>query len=307
MWERNVAELRREELDLLLAGGGAPEPVAQAVEVTANGVPGRLYWPVNYRDGILVWLHGGGWMLGDSFSHDRLTRALANRARCAVLSVDYRRTPEHRYPAAVDDAWEATRWAAGQCGRLAVGGDSSGGNLAAAVALRARDHGLDLALQMLVYPVLDGDMTAGYREDFIRRNDDPSDPAALGTEWRANMRYIWREYVPDPATRLAPDASPMHAPSLAGLAPALFITAGRDILRAESEEYARRLAEAGVPSWLHNYPHADHGFFLQLAAVPDAGDAVGRSADALRLAFTRAAPAGRPRETAAGRPYDRRL
>ena len=307
MWERDVAELRQEELDLSLAGGGEPEPVAQAVEITANGVPARLYWPVNYRNGLLVWLHGGGWMLGDPVSHDRLTRALANRAGCAVLSVDYRRAPEHRYPAAVDDAWAATRWAAGQCDRLAVGGDSAGGNLAAAVALRARDQGLALALQLLVYPVLDADMTAGYREDFIRRHDDPADPAALGTEWRANLRYIWREYVPDPAQRLAPDASPMRAPSLAGLAPAVFITAGRDILRAESEEYARRLAEAGVPSWLHNYPHADHGFFLLLAAAPDAGDAVGQSAEALRRAFAQGRAGGWPGAAEPGRGDDQRL
>jgi len=307
MWERDIAELRREELSLALAGGGDPEPVAQAVKMRANGVPARLYWPVNYRNGMLVWLHGGGWMLGDPVSHDRLTRALANRAGCAVLSVDYRRAPEHRYPAAIDDAWEATRWAAGQCDRLAVGGDSAGGNLAAAVALRARDHGLALALQLLVYPVLDADLTAGYREDFIRRNDDPADPAALGTEWRANMRYIWREYVPDPAQRLAPDASPMHAPSLAGLPPALFITAGRDILRAETEEYSRRLAEAGVPSWLHNYPHADHGFFLLLATVPESGDAVGRCAEALRRAFVRGRTEGWPRPAETGRADDQRL
>lgn len=307
MWERDIAELRQEELELLLAGGGEPEPVAQAVEMTANGVPARLYWPVNYRNGMLVWLHGGGWLLGDPLSHDRLTRALANRAGCAVLSVDYRRAPEHRYPAAIDDAWAATRWAAGQCDRLAVGGDSSGGNLAAAVALRARDQGVALALQLLVYPVLDADMTAGYREDFIQRNDDPADPAALGTEWRANLRYIWQEYVPDPAQRLAPDASPMHAPRLADVAPALFITAGRDILRAESEEYARRLAAAGVPSRLRNYPRADHGFYLLLATAPDAGDALARSAEALRRAFARGGTAGAPRSAPAGRTDDQHL
>jgi acetyl esterase len=238
-------------------------------------------------------------MLGSPVSHDPLARAFANRIGCAVLSVDYRRAPEHRYPAAIDDAWNAICWAADQFGQVAVGGDSSGGNLAAAVALRAHDHGLALALQMLVYPVLDGDLDAQYREDFAKRNSDPADPEALGVDWRDTLRYIWQEYAPEPAQRLAPEASPMHAPSLAGLAPALLITAGRDILRAESEQYASRLAHAGVLARLRNYPHASHGFFHLLAAAPDARDAVGWSAEAVRHAFSRDA-AGEP-----GNPQDR--
>ncbi len=247
MWERDIAELRQEEEDLSLAGAGEPETVASVTQISAQGVPAWLYWPKQYRKGVLVWLHGGAWMLGSPASHDPLARAFANRISCAVLSVDYRRAPEHRYPAAIDDAWNAISWAADQFGQVAVGGDSSGGNLAAAVALRAHDYGLALALQMLVYPVLDGDLDAQYREDFAKRNSGPADPEALGVDWRDNLRYIWQEYAPEPAQRLAPEASPMHAPSLAGLAPALLITAGRDILRAESEQYARRLAECRRP------------------------------------------------------------
>jgi acetyl esterase len=282
MWERDIAELRQEERDQSLAGGGEPEAVASVTQISARGVPGWLYWPERYRGGVFVWLHGGAWMLGTPVSQDPLARAFANRIGCAVLSVDYRRSPEHRYPAATDDAWNATRWAAGQFGRVAVGGDSAGGNLAAAVALRARDHGLALALQMLVYPVLDGDLDAPYRNDFAKRNSDPVDREALGTGWRESMRYIWQEYVPDRAQRLSPDASPLHASSLAGLAPAMLVTAGRDILCAESEEYARRLAEAGVPARLRNYPHASHGFFHLLGAASDARDAVDTSAEAVR-------------------------
>jgi acetyl esterase len=286
MWERDIGELRQEEHDQLLAGGGVPEPVALVREVSAGGVPGRLYWPQEYRRGVFIWLHGGAWMLGDPVSHDPLARAFANRAGCAVLSVDYRRAPEHRYPAATDDAWAATRWAASQFGQVAVGGDSAGGNLAAAVALRARDHGLALALQVLVYPVLDGDLEAPYREDFARREADRGEAEALGTDWRETLRYIWREYVPDPVCRLLPDASPLRAASLERLAPALLITAGRDILRSESEQYTDRLTAAGVPARLQNFASARHGFFNLLATAPESGQAVGAAAEALRAAFT---------------------
>ena len=300
MRERDIAELRQEEHDLSLTGAGEPEAVASVTEISARGVPAWLYWPARYRKGVLVWLHGGAWMLGNPVSHDPLARAFANRIGCAVLSVDYRRAPEHRYPAATDDAWNATCWAADKFGEVAVGGDSAGGNLAAAVALRARDHALTLALQMLVYPVLDGDLDAPYREDFAKRNEYPAGPDALGANWRDNMLYIWQEYVPDQVQRLAPDASPIHAPSLAGLAPALIITAGRDILRAESEQYARRLADAGVPARLRNYPRASHGFFHLLAGAPDARDAVDRSAEAVRRAFCQdsADEPGNPRRPA---------
>ena len=285
MWERDITELREEEHAQALAGAGEPEPVAAISDISAGGVPGRLYWPARHHGGMFVWLHGGAWMLGNPVSHDSLARAFANRIGCAVLSVDYRRAPEHRYPAATDDAWQATCWAAGVFSKVAVGGDSAGGNLAAAVALRARDAGLPLALQVLVYPVLDCDLDAPYREDFVARHDDPGDATALGVDWRANMRYIWQEYVPDQEQRLAPDASPFHAPTLAGLAPALFITVGRDILRAESEQYARRLATAGVQAAVRNYPEASHGFIHLLAAAPDARSAVDTSAEAVRRAF----------------------
>ncbi len=294
MRERDLTELRREARDLSLAGAGEPEEIRSAEDVTCGGVPARLYRPAGGDRAALVWLHGGGWMLCDPACYDAMARALANRAGCAVLSVDYRRAPEHRYPAATDDAWRATRWASGQFGQVAVGGDSSGGNLAAAVALRARDQGLALALQLLVYPVLDADPDASYREDFAKRHESAAGPAVFGIAWRDNMRYIWQQYVPDPAARRDADASPMRAASLAGLAPAFLITAERDILRAETERYARRLAADGVPVQLRHYPGANHGFFHLLAATADARDAVARAAAALRQAFSDR-PSGRQR------------
>ena len=202
------------------AGTGDPEEISSIEEITCGGVPARLYRPAGDDQAALVWLHGGGWMLCDPACYDTMARALADRASCAVLSVDYRRAPEHRYPAATDDAWRATRWAFGQFGQVAVGGDSSGGNLAAAVALRARDHGLSLAMQLLIYPVLDADPDASYREDFAKRHEGLAGPAVFGIAWRDNMQYIWQQYVPDPALRRDADASPMRAASLASLAPA---------------------------------------------------------------------------------------
>ncbi len=286
MRERDITELRHEARDLSLAGAGEPEAIASVEEISCSAVPAWLYRPAGNERTALVWLHGGGWMLCDPACYDAMARALANRAGCAVLSVDYRRAPEHRYPAATDDAWRATRWASGQFGQVAVGGDSSGGNLAAAVALRARQARIRLALQLLIYPVLDADPDASYREEFAKRHGDPADPTALGAGWRDNMRYIWQQYVPDPARRREADAAPMRAASLAGLAPALLITAEHDILRAETEEYARRLAADGVPVRLHHYPGTNHGFFHLLAATADARDAVAAAAAALREAFS---------------------
>ena len=207
-----------------------------------DGVPARLYRPVGGERDVLVWFHGSAWMIGDLDFCDPVVRRLTNRARCAVLSVDYRLAPEHPFPAAIDDAWAATVWASERFRSVAVGGDSAGGNLAAAVALRARDHGIELALQVLVYPVLDNAAVesqsyADYRQRYRGFIGDPG----FGDRHADGVRYIWEVYVPDPAQRLHPDASPMQAASLRGVAPALILTAEHDILRGEAEAYARRL------------------------------------------------------------------
>lgn len=284
-WERDIADLRREYREEALATGGDAEPMAAAVDVIAAGVPARLYLPAGGENGVLVWLHGGAWMVGDIDCYDSVVRAIANRGNCAVLSVDYRLAPEHRYPAAIDDAWAATEWATDRYDAVAVGGDSSGGNLAAAVALRARDRGLALDLQLLVYPVLDCRADSPSYEAYRKRYEQFAGIDGFGAQSQDGIRHIWEIYVPDPARRGERDASPLRAASLADVAPALIITAEHDILRQEAEEYASRLETAGVPVELVDYRGQTHNFYLRLAAVDDARDAVNRSARAVRHAF----------------------
>jgi len=287
VWERDVAELRIEDHNGMLATGGEPEPVGVVQELDAGGVPARLYSPRGGERDVLVWMHGGAWMIGDLDGYDALVRALANRAGCAVLAVDYRLAPEHRYPAAIDDCWMATEWAMANFERVAVGGDSSGGNLAAAVALRARDRDAKLALQLLVYPVLDYRVDSPSYDRFTERYARFAGQEGAGDEDRQSIRYIWHQYVPDPARRNEQDASPFRAPSLRDIAPALLITAEHDILRGEDEDYAHRLRAEGVQAELVNYEGQIHGFFEMLGIMEDARDAVERSAAALRRAFSR--------------------
>jgi acetyl esterase len=236
---------------------GEPDPVAAVEDADADGVPARVYRPVEGELPALIWLHGGGWTIGSLDSHDRLCRTLAARSACTVVSVGYRLAPEHPYPAAVDDAWRATEWASHEFPALAIGGDSAGGHLAAVVALRARDHGLPLALQVLVYPATDGGLdTASYGE----HANVPNLTAQV-------MRWFWDQFCPA-ARRTEPEVSVLRARDLQGVAPALVLTAEYDVLRDEGEAYARRLHEAGVPVMLTRYDGQIHGF-LRLPAVID--------------------------------------
>jgi len=298
--ERDVARLRSENRAECVGGSGQPEPVAEVRALTAGSVPARLYYPAGGERSVLVWLHGGAWMAGDLDSYDATARALANRGRCAVLSVDYRLAPEHRYPAAIDDSWAATTWALENFDVTAVGGDSAGGNLSAAVALRARDRGIDLALQLLVYPVLD------YRPDspsYQRYRDTYQGFAGMqefGKHSQETIRRIWEIYIPDPARRADPDASPLRASSFTGLAPGVIITAEHDILRGEGHEYARRLQEAGSSAEIIDYAGQVHGFFPLLGIMHDARDAVDRAGTALRRALV---TTGRPTAEAVGQTY----
>jgi acetyl esterase len=255
--------------------GGEPEPVASVEEVDAGGVRCRLYRPEQDGGGVLVYYHGGGWVIGSLETHDRQARQLANRGACAVLSVDYRLAPEHRFPAAVDDSWAATAWAGERFDRVAVGGDSSGGNLAAAVALRARDRGLDLALQLLVYPVTDCDPDTESYRDFAQ---------GYGLT-RDAMRWFWEQYVPAEAQRADPEASPLRADSLAGTAPAVVVLARCDVLYSEGAAYARRLEEEGVPLALLEYDGQIHGFYRMTALLDGARAAQDASAVLLRDAL----------------------
>ena len=285
-WGRGIEERREEIRRDAAALGGEPEAVASVEELTAGGIPSRLYRPAGGERDVLVWLHGGAWIIGDLETCDRIARLLANRAGCAVLTVDYRLAPEHRYPAGVDDCWAATAWAGRTFDAVAVGGDSSGGNNAAAVALRARDAGLPLALQVIIYALLDyaavdGPFVAAFRE----RYRDFAGFADFGAWHADSVKTMWEWYIPDAKRRLEPDASPLQAASVAGAAPALIITAEHDVLRGEAEDYAHRLAAEGVPVELRDYPRQVHGFFHQPAVMQDARDAIDLVAAALVRAF----------------------
>ena len=264
------------------AAMGKPQPVAKVedrhIPGPASDLPARIYTPLG--DGpfaTLVYFHGGGWVIGSIETHDGICRAIADVAGAIVVSVDYRLAPEHPFPAASEDAYAATRWVAEHAARLgagdtriAVAGDSAGGNLATVVCLMARDRGGPaLAWQLLLYPITDYQLdTASYR-----------DYAEGHLLTRDAMAWFWRHYLSGGADREHPYVSPLRAPSLAGLPPALIITAECDPLRDEGEAYARRLAESGVPVTATCYPGMVHGFvrrsrFLDLGG--EALDQIGR-------------------------------
>jgi acetyl esterase len=234
-----------------------------SIPSSAGSIPARVYTPLRLRSAnglapCLVFFHGGGWVIGNLDSHDVACRKLADEGELIVISVDYRLAPEHKFPAAVDDAIAATKWIAGNAktlgidaSRLMVGGDSAGGNLAAVVSLSARDgNGPAIAGQVLIYPATDFAMThASHREPetsillthtVIRWFRDHYLGSNDGSHWRA---------------------SPARAATLAGLPAAYVLTAGADPLRDEGEEYARRLREAGVPVTYRHFPGQFHGFF----------------------------------------------
>jgi acetyl esterase len=267
----------------------APEMTVKdlAAESAAGSIPLRLYRPPAAEGGAplpaLIYFHGGGWVIGDLETHDVLCRQLAQQSGCVVVAVDYRLAPEHKFPAAVDDCWAATRWIASHAGelgidgrRLAVGGDSAGGNLAAVIAVMARDAGAPaLGFQLLIYPATDTtrvapshaefadgylltrNMTGWFTAHYMRNADDE-------TDWRA---------------------SPLRVPSLAGLPPALIMTAGFDPLRDEGEAYAGRLRDAGVTVDYICYGGMIHGFLPLGRALDTANRAVAHAAASLRQAL----------------------
>jgi acetyl esterase len=286
-WSTPIGALRDDARRRVLEVTGEPMPVAAVEPVDADGVPGRLYLPTvrPEPDAVLVWAHGGGWMHGDLATCDGVARALARAAGCAVLTVDYRLAPEHPYPAPFGDVWTAVGWAVDRFPAVAVGGDSSGGNLAAACALKARETGVPLAAQLLVYPVLDSrpdtEAKLRYPDRYAGFLGDPDH----GANTARRLDFIWDAYVPDPAARSSPYVSPAHAPDLRGLAPAVLITAEHDFLRAEALDYARRLRRDGVRVEHADYPGQVHGFFEMFAVTADAGHAVEYAGRHLRRAI----------------------
>ncbi|GMG90532.1 acetylhydrolase [Cupriavidus sp. TKC] len=255
---------------------------------TAGAIPARIYVPTGHSEAdgclpALVYFHGGGWVIGNLDAADVPCRHLASKAGCVVVSVEYRKAPEHKFPAAADDAYAAVKWLKANADtlnvdatRIAVGGDSAGGNLAAVVALMARDRGdFSICHQMLVYPVTNhGFETGSYRDNaegyFLTRD---------------GMAWFWNHYLAEEADGEHPYASPLRAGNLAGLPPALVITAEFDPLRDEGEAYAARLADAGVPVLATRYDGMIHGFFWMPGVMAQAGKAFDQCAQALRKAF----------------------
>jgi acetyl esterase len=271
----DLATLRR-EYDAAAPGLFGPAANVDSIEDDdADGVSVRVYRPAGGERAALVYLHGGGWVLGGLDSHGPLCRTLAARSGQAVVAVDYRLAPEHRYPAAVDDAWTAFRWAQERFDRLAVGGDSAGGHLSATVARRARDAGVALALQVLVYPATDyGCGWPSYRQY--------TTGPAFHT---AQMRWFWEQFLDDPARASEPDCSPLRA-NLSGVAPALVLTAEHDPLRDEGEAYAHALQAAGVSVTLDRYDGLIHGFLRMPGVIARADQVLSLVADAVADALT---------------------
>ena len=269
----------------------APSDVAKVHDLQASGphgsIPVRLYRPLGSKETevlpVLVYYHGGGWVIGDLDTHDTLCRELANGAGCAVVAVDYRMGPEHRFPAAVDDCIAATHWVRAHAAelhldaaRLAVGGDSAGGNLAAVVSIAARDSGdLPIAFQLLIYPATDQHRTtpshAENGQGYLLTAD--------------TMAYFTGHYIADPAQFDDWRASPLRHADLAKLPPALVLTAGFDPLRDEGKAYAGRLTAAGNRASCVCFDRQIHGFILMGKVLDEANTAVALCAAELRRAF----------------------
>ncbi|MFE1321022.1 alpha/beta hydrolase [Kitasatospora phosalacinea] len=288
LYTRTLAEARAADLADIRAAAGNPEPVGSVEELTIDGPGGPLPLRVHRPEGgtelpFLLYLFGGGWTLGSPDTSDAICRRLTNAVGCVTVSVGYRLAPEHPFPAAVHDVVAAAEWIAahaaelgGDPARLAVAGDSAGGNLAAALTLAARERGGPaLRHQLLVYPNTDHAADT----PSVREHDDP----LLFN--RRSVAWYWGHYLADPADGANPLASPLRAPSLAGLPPATVITAEYDPLRDEGEQYAEALRAAGVPVELRRYDGMPHGFFAMAGVLDDGRAAQQYAADRLREAL----------------------
>ncbi|MFT7602131.1 MAG: acetyl esterase [Acidimicrobiales bacterium] len=264
--EGSPADARELSKSFAAMAGPAPEMARSdnfELPVPDGSIPVRVLVPKQGVRGVIVFYHGGGWVIGTIDEWDTVARKLAERTSCAVVLPEYRLAPEHRYPIAVDDSYAALEWTAERLNEISggvdvplmVAGDSAGGNLAAVMAQRARDrNGPELALQILIYPVTDHDF---HRSSYT----DPENQLILTGE---AMGWFWDHYAPDAALRSEPDASPLGAASFAGLPPAVVLTAEHDVLRDEGEAYAQKLEEAGVSVDFKRHAGQTHGFFTLL-------------------------------------------
>ncbi len=288
MHTQSVAEVRA-SYDAMAQFRGVQEDVHAVENRTIPGpageIPVRIYTPEGAGPfPVLVYFHGGGWTIGTLDSHDGVCRSLTNQAQCIVVSVDYRLAPEHKFPAAVEDAYAATVWVAqnaasihGSPDRIAVGGDSAGGNLAAVVSQMARDKdGPKLVYQLLVYPATDYFIpgTASIRENgegYFLTYD--------------SMVWFWNHYATSEEDSFNPLMAPLRAKDFHNLPPALVITAEYDPLRDEGEMYAAKLQEAGVTVTSTRYNGMIHGFFSMANLMDQSKVAIAEAAAALRAAF----------------------
>jgi acetyl esterase len=262
----NLAEVRASMVQAAPAEVGAGPDIRHVDDVDAGGVRARFYRDDN--DGpVLVYAHGGGWVMGDLETHDGLCRHLARGSGWAVLAVDYRLAPEAPFPAAVEDVSAAVGWAR-QFGTVAVAGDSAGGHLAAVVARRERDAGRPVAAQVLICPVLDPGMTYPDLDDYGLDSGE--------------MRFFWDAFAPPPVDRSDPDVNPFRAGDLSGLPPAVVITAELDVLRDEGERYAAALLAVGVPVVSVRHQGVNHNFVRKLAIFDAAHVALAEIATVLR-------------------------
>ena len=288
-FEKMTAPEARQAMDQMAAVTRGPgEPVAKVEDRNIPGpevpVPVRIYFPEGAAPfPVTVFYHGGGWVIGNVDSHDALCRKLTNAIGCVTVSVDYRLAPEAKFPAAAEDCYAATRWvsenaAALGCDpkRLAVCGDSAGGNLAAVVPLMARDRGKPpIAFQVLIYPCTDGGLETGSMREL----------AEGYFLTRGAMVWFWNHYVRDHNDRSNPYAAPIHAPELKGLPPALVITAEYDPLRDEGEAYAAKLRAAGVPVTVTRYDGTIHGFVSMADNLDKGKEAIKQVVSTLKTAF----------------------
>lgn len=291
MWEMEPPAGREAMAALMQLVGPKDVPIGKvsnlAIPGSAGDIPARVYTPVAAGGEplpTLVFFHGGGFVIGSVETHDGLSRMLANDSACRVISVDYRMAPEHEFPAAVEDAFAAVAWIekhAAELGvdanRLAVGGDSAGGNLAAVVAHMARDAGAPkLAFQLLLFPVTEIDADTVSRREFAE---------GYFLEGQT-LEWFFDHYLGADADRSDPRASPLLAAKFTGLPPAYVMVAGFDPLHDEGVAYAEKLRDAGVPVTLDDYPEMVHDFIYLQAVLPQAAEALGSAAKAVKAALT---------------------
>jgi acetyl esterase len=258
-----------------------------------GAIAARLYVPSNSPDGLIVYYHGGGWVIGTLDGYDPMARRLAAASGCALLSINYRMAPEHPFPEPVEDCYTALVWAdrhrrnlCGGAAPLVIAGDSAGGNLAAVVALKARDQrGPNITLQVLIYPATDCDFSRRSYQTF----GDGYFLTAKAVQW------FWDQYVADHAARHNPLVSPLRAKTFSGLPPALVELAGHDCLHDEGAAYARRLEADGVPTVTRCWDGLVHGFIQFAMILPPAGEAVDRIGADINAHAKRGARARQPR------------